>query len=133
MKILSIILLLILSSCFTNKKIIDTSISEIVFGNGGGFTGEIIAYKLTIQGEVFYKGKQVNKIDKKSTLEIFKQAKELNNLKYNEPENTYSFIEILSNDYKNKIVWNTNSNVDEKIIKLYTNLISTTKTNSHVK
>ena len=52
MKTLSIIFLLFLSSCVTNKKIIETSISEIVFGNGGGFTGEIISYKLTIQGEI---------------------------------------------------------------------------------
>ena len=43
---LTIILLLLFSSCMTSKDIAKTEIQAIKFGNGGGFTGEVITYTL---------------------------------------------------------------------------------------
>jgi hypothetical protein len=61
-------------------------------------------------------------------LELFNQAKELKDLNFNEPENMYSFIEIKTKDKTNRIVWAYGSTtVDKNVIKLYNELLSTTK------
>ncbi|MBU3659503.1 MAG: hypothetical protein FGM14_06525 [Flavobacteriales bacterium] len=126
----SYILLLIVTlySCTTSKDIVKTEIIEIVFGSGGGFTGEINSYKLTANGKIYNKESELKKIKLKKTLTLFNQADKIKNLNFNEPGNMYSFIEIITKDNTNKIVWSLgSSNVDKKVIELHKNLTQTTK------
>lgn len=112
----------------TSKISVKTGIEEIHFGSGGGFTGEIKTYKLTANCKLFEKETELKKVDSKKTLELFNQAKEVKDLKFNEPENMYSFIEIKTKEKTNRIVWAYGSTtVDKKVIELYNNLITTTK------
>lgn len=117
-----------LNSCMTSKIAVKTGIEEISFGNGGGFTGEVKTYKLTSDCKLFEKETELKNVESKKTLELFNQAKELKDLNFNEPENMYSFIEIKTKDKTNRIVWAYGSTaVDKNVIKLYNELLSTTK------
>ena len=124
---LIILLLLLLNSCATNKDILETNVMEIKFGNGGGFTGEIISYSLNEYGVIKQKSSEIKKINDKETLEFFKEANKLTDYKFNEPENMYSFIEIKTKNKTNRIVWHLGSNnIDSRVIELYNSLISKT-------
>lgn len=112
----------------TSKIAVKTGIEEISFGNGGGFTGEVKTYELTSDCKLFEKETELKNVESKKTLELFNQAKELKDLNFNEPENMYSFIEIKTKDKTNRIVWAYGSTaVDKNVIKLYNELLSTTK------
>lgn len=128
MRIYSLIILIVISSCSTNKIALKTGIEEINFGNGGGFTGEVKTYKLTANCTLFEKETELKKVKSKKTLELFNHAMELKDLNFNEPENMYSFIEIKTKEKTNRIVWAFGSTtVDKKVIELYNKLLTTTK------
>lgn len=112
----------------TSKIAVKTGVEEIIFGNGGGFTGEVKTYKLTADCKLFEKETEIEKVESKKTMELFNQAKELKDLNFNEPENMYSFIEIKTKEKTNRIVWAYGSTkVDKKVIELYNALLTTTK------
>lgn len=128
MKKIKLLLLVILSSCITHKTIKKTGIEEISFGSGGGFTGEVKTYKLSSNGKLFEKGVEIKKIESKSTLKFFNQAKQLKDIDYNKPGNMYSFLEIKTKNKTNRIVWSDGStDVDKRITELYAELITNTK------
>lgn len=125
---LTIILLLLFNSCITSKDISKTEIQEIQFGNGGGFTGELITYTLNRNGLLDKADSEIKKLKNKKTFEYFKVAQKLKDYKFNEPENMYSFLEIKTKNKTNRIVWHLGSNnIDHKVIELYNNLLSETK------
>jgi hypothetical protein len=112
----------------TSKDISKTEIQEIQFGNGGGFTGEIITYTLNGNGLLNKADSEIKKLKNKKTFEYFKEAQNLKDYKFNEPENVYSFLEIKTKNKTNRIVWYLGSNnIDNKVIELYNNLLSETK------
>lgn len=128
MKKIKLLLLVILSSCITHKTIEKTGIEEISFGSGGGFTGEVKTYKLSSNGKLFEKGVEIKKLESKSTLKFFNQAKQLKDIDYNKPGNMYSFLEIKTKNKTNRIVWSDGStDIDKRIIELYAELITNTK------
>ncbi len=111
----------------TGKIAVKTGVEGISFGNGGGFTGEVRSYTLTADGKLFEKEKELKKIDKKKTLEIFNEAKELKNYDFNEPDNMYSFIEVKTKEKTNRIVWGFGSTkVDTAVIRLNNKITSLT-------
>lgn len=125
---LTIILLLLFSSCMTSKDIAKTEIQEIKFGNGGGFTGEVITYTLDGNGLLKKSDSEIKNLKNNEVFDYFKEAQKLKDYKYNEPENVYSFLEIKTKDKTNRIVWHIGSNnIDNKVIELYNNLLSETK------
>lgn len=112
----------------TSKIAVKTGVEEISFGSGGGFTGAIKTYKLTADCKLYEGKAELKKIKAKKTLELFNQAAELKDIKFNEPGNIYSFIEIKTKENTNKIVWGFGSKqVDARAIELYRKLILTTK------
>ncbi|MFZ4400932.1 MAG: hypothetical protein ACOYO1_12925 [Bacteroidales bacterium] len=128
MKIYTLLICLILSSCITGKIATKTSIEEIQFGYGGGFTGEIKTFTLSANCKLFEKNKELKKVDAKIVLELFKKADELKEYTLNEPENIYSFIELKTKDKRNRIVWAYGSiKVDKNAIDLHNKLLLLTK------
>lgn len=128
MKIYLLLLLSIFISCSANNAIVKTSIEEIQFGSGGGFTGKEITYTLNSKGKLTEGGKDLKQIDLKKTLLLFKLAKKLKTYSFNEPQNMYSFIVIQSKDNKNRIVWGLGSTkINKDVTDFYTQLISLTK------
>ena len=134
MKIYYLLLFVLLNSCATNKMLEKTGVEEINFGHGGGFTGELKTYKLTAKGKLFEKGTEIKTLDSKTTLKLFKQAKELINLDFQKPENMYSFLEIKTKDKTNRIVWaDASTAVDKRVVELYNELLTNTKQTQNVK
>jgi hypothetical protein len=128
MKIYLLLLLSIFLSCSANKAIVKTSIEEIQFGSGGGFTGKEIIYTLNSKGKLTEGGKDLKQIDLKKTLLLFKIAKKFKTYSFNEPQNMYSFIVIQSKDNKNRIVWGLGSTkINKDVTDFYNQLISLTK------
>jgi|GEM_PF-478336 len=129
MKFLSLLLILVtLNSCVVNKIGKRTGIDDISFGSGGGFTGEVKTYRLSADCKLFEGESEISKIEFRKTSTIFKHAKDLKDLKFYEPENMYSFIEIKSKESTNRIVWAYGStSVDKKVIELYNELLTTIK------
>ena len=128
MKISLLFVLLTLISCSTGRSIVKTTIEDIRFGSGGGFTGKENTYCLNSVGKLSSEGKILKQIDLKNTLLLFKEAKRFQKYSFNEPQNTYSFIVIQSKDSMNKIVWSQGSKkIDKEITDFYDELISLTK------
>ena len=75
MKIYLLFILSIFISCSTNKAVVKTSVEEIRFGSGGGFTGKEITYTLNSNGKLTEGEKDLKQIDSKTTLLLFKEAK----------------------------------------------------------
>lgn len=112
----------------SSSILLKTGIEEIHFGNGGGFTGIVMTYKITANSTLFANEKEIKKIDKKKTLELFRTAEELKDFCFNETENIYSFIELKTTEKTNRIVWGTgNEKMNQKVIDFYKKLVETIK------
>ena len=127
------LIFLTLSNCSLNKSPIKNLVNEITFGSGGGFTGAVIKYQIKSSGEIT----KINSIDNKTILfktinkrkfrEINKKVNKLTEtqLKYNQPENLYYFIEI-DNGVKTIITWGENNKeapLEIKQLYAYLNLL----------
>lgn len=87
---------------------------QLVFGKGGGITGEVVAYHLFQNGIVF-KGKglaektydKLGKISPEITTQIFDNYNMLNlkDISFTHPGNIYYFIESKSGSVDHKITW----------------------------
>lgn len=128
MKLYSILFFVILNSCVTGKIAVKTGITEISFGNGGGFTGKVKTHKLTADTKLFEENKKSTNIDYAQTLKIFKEAGLLKDYSFNKPSNVYSFIQIKTKDKTNRIVWRSGSQkVDKKATELHKKLTNLVK------
>lgn len=106
---------------------------QIVFGKGGGVSGEITEYILLENGQVFrsssFSGKMVElrKIEKKQARQFFEQIAglQLDKEKFDHPGNMYYFITYKTPDNPGKVVWGNRDNpVRENIQNFYDSLIS---------
>lgn len=105
MKALILISLFTICGCTANKVLVDTKITNIRFGGGGGFTGQITSYILNNKGELTTADSLIVKLKKKELEPYFLKAEALINYDYRKPENLYSFIELSMPSDTNYIVW----------------------------
>ena len=134
MKNICFLFMLALLSCGGSKKISNKADEQILFGNGGGFTGAEISYSLSLNGELNKigigkdKNTSLKMLHKKTTERIFEKAKALKDYHYNTPDNMNCFIEIKSKELNEKYVWGINSTqIDSRVKQLYDELMSYTK------
>ena len=123
----------ILNSCSSQKNLKKNSeTKQIVFGNGGGFTGIESKYTLKNNGEFFKTNPLKNEelslksISKRSCNTIFDNADalQLHDIDFNHPGNIYYFIEVANSTYTNRIVWgDINHKVPDNIKAFYDTLI----------
>jgi hypothetical protein len=99
----------------------------IIFGKGGGITGEVNAYKLFRNGKIL-KGKGIaeinfneeSKIRKKEARRIFQKIDSLTHEPFNQPGNMYYFIEKSIDNSLQKYTWGSaDYQVDEGLKELY--------------
>jgi hypothetical protein len=99
----------------------------ILFGKGGGFTGEVSVYKISPKGNV-YKGSGIaeivysgcSKIKKKEAREIFRNVDKILTMPFNQPGNMYYFIQRVKEGSEQKYTWGANDfKVTEDIKSLY--------------
>lgn len=129
--VLVLLLFVFINSCVTDKIVQQTGVQEIVFGSGGGFTGNETTYTLNPNGELNENNKTLGlskKLTKETTSHIFILAQELKNYSFNNPDNLYSLIEVKTKDGSNRIVWGFGSTtVSKKVTDLFDQLTSKTK------
>lgn len=108
--------------------------STIIFGYGGGFSGAEKTYSLLDNGGLFELTKmgqeyvKLTKVPKDQVSQIFTNFNFFNfdELKLNEPGNTYKFIELNVDGNRNRIVWG-NSKVDRNITVMHAILMNLIK------
>lgn len=89
----------------------ESDINYLRFGNGGGFTGGVIAYYLTENGNLYQENGQIiqkfAKCDPSWTKQMFliPGILDAQNKPYNVPGNRYFFIEYNINGQKQTITW----------------------------
>ncbi|HEY9115505.1 MAG TPA: hypothetical protein VIN10_12470 [Bacteroidales bacterium] len=126
----------LLTSCHSSKNLNSTSEKVILFGNGGGFTGQVIEYILDENGTFMKNDKLKSELTIMSTLkksEIRKLFKELESIQFDtinfkHPGNTYYFIRSNTDNTSHEVVWGEPDNLPPTgVIQLYDLLISKTK------
>ncbi len=115
---------IMLCSCVAGRSLAKSDIDELLFGFGGGFTGNVTTYSLKKDGSIYKGDVFLKKISKKELSDIFAKSKILADYQYNNPSNMYLFLVIKSKSNKeNKIVWGMeNKDVDNKVTVLYDDL-----------
>jgi hypothetical protein len=113
--VVAIIVLGVLVSCKSKKAVLDpASAPAIVWGNGGGFTGKEVSFKLLENGQIFKsEGAQsgisleMKPIKAKVAKAMFSAAKELDlaTVALNSPGNMYYFVEFQVDGKPNRITW----------------------------
>jgi hypothetical protein len=113
--LLLIFFLLVVNSipAIAQKKIEKYPKDIIYFGNGGGFSGIETTYALLESGDVYKKkGLQdefvfITRLKPNETKQIFLNYEflGLSSIEFNEPGNTYSFIEFSNPNTKHKLTW----------------------------
>jgi len=128
-----IFLIVITSSCATQKVLNQYEGTEIVFGDGGGFTGQTNEYTLNTDGTItLVKSIQgdtvvLKTVSKKTAGKVYTMFSEsgMDTLDFKHPGNKYYFIKEQKNGIKNEVIWGDPAyTVPSKIENLYTYLIT---------
>lgn len=101
---------------------------QVMFGSGGGMTGAATTYSLLQNGKLYVKKSSETqftlktKVPKSAAKAIFKQIEEggMSSMSLNSPSNMYSFIEVMGDTGKNRMVWKKgDDSVDDKVKNVY--------------
>jgi hypothetical protein len=104
----------------------------LVIGKGGGFSGEVLQYRISPGGKV-YKGSGLadtryalkGKIKKSEARKLFKDMDSIQDSTFHHPGNVYYFIQKIGKDCKTEYTWGENGyEVAEPIKTIYQNAIS---------
>lgn len=87
--------------------------SQIIVGNGGGFTGKEQIYTVLENGQMFhYNGiketqSKMERLDKAKTKQLFADMKaaDIANIKCNDPGNMYYFVAFKKGEEEHKATW----------------------------
>jgi hypothetical protein len=130
------VIVIVLSSCHSTKKLDSTTEKAILFGNGGGFTGQEIEYVLDENGTFMKHDRLKSEVTilpslKKSEIKkLFHEleAMQFDTINFKHPGNTYYFIKVNENEISHEVVWGEHNNLPSAtIIQFYDLLISKTK------
>jgi hypothetical protein len=127
------ILLLGFQSCKTQKYTpLDYPKTQIRIGNGGGFSGATTQYAVLENGDIFMSEGiseeyiKIGVIDKES---IGQHINNFNFLKlqdvvFDEPGNTFTFITYMSEGKTHKIQWGNRPPLNKNVKTLYDNILN---------
>ncbi|QHT71160.1 hypothetical protein GXP67_33160 [Rhodocytophaga rosea] len=123
-----------LSSCrshqLTSQADADTG-RQVIFGSGGGFSGQVIEYTLLENGQLsrtnsLSKEKIILKaLPKKEAQSYFEQAEQLHlgTMNFKHPGNLYYFIRLKKGEKAEEVLWgNTDHPVPAQVRALYESL-----------
>ncbi len=112
---IALVLGIVLLACKSKKAMLDPmSAPAIVWGNGGGFTGKEISFRLLQDGRIFKTeglnsgiNLELKPIKGKVAKAMFSAASELNlgDVALNAPGNMYHFIELQHDGKPYRITW----------------------------
>jgi len=108
----------------------------LVFGNGGGITGEVKTYTLLENGQLFYSSSltkermEMKRLAKKEAAAYYErlEALKLSDVNFDHPGNMYYFLETVKGDTIHRITWGSNEHeISEEYKTLYKELRTTIK------
>jgi len=104
----------------------------LVIGKGGGFSGEVLQYRISPGGKV-YKGSGLadiryalkGKIKRSEARKLFKDMDSIQDSTFQHPGNLYYFIQKIGKDCKTEYTWGENEfKAPESIKTIYKNIMS---------
>jgi len=110
--------------------------TQLIFGSGGGVTGEVSTYTLLENGQVFYTNsftkekKEMKSLKKKETSLCYEkmQALQLATMDFDHPGNMYYFLEEVNGDERHRVTWGSaDHEISEACKVLYEELKTTIK------
>ncbi|MCR9287855.1 MAG: hypothetical protein NXI23_10755 [Bacteroidetes bacterium] len=129
---------LLLANCKTTKYTPTTfPEKQIIFGDGGGFSGVITEYTLLENGQFFKKTslekehQELKRLKKKEAIKIYEQKESLRLHKFdiNHPGNLYYFLRLTDEELDHTITWGAGDyNLREEIMDFYKVLRALIKT-----
>lgn len=108
----------------------------LVFGSGGGISGEVRIYTLLENGQVFYSSSltkehtEMERLTKKEAASYYEklEALKLSEVNFDHPGNLYYFIEDVKGDESHRITWGSNDHeISEEYKTFYKELRTTIK------
>jgi hypothetical protein len=127
---------IILSSCHSSKNFGNSSEKAIIFGNGGGFTGQVTEYVLDENGTFLKNDKLKSEVTvlpalKKSEIrKIFNELETMHfdTINFKHPGNTYYFIRSSNSGTSYEVVWGEPDNLPPtQVLQFYDLLLSKIK------
>jgi len=129
-------IILLLGSCQSAKNLGGSSEKAIIFGNGGGFAGQITEYVLDENGTFLKNDKLKSEVTvlpslKKAEIKkIFKELEKMqfDTIQFRHPGNTYYFIKSSNSGSTHEVVWGEPDNLPpNQILQFYDLLLSKIK------
>jgi hypothetical protein len=131
-KICTIVFVLVVG-CHSQKYTpADLNVRQLIFGNGGGFTGKVTQYILLESGQLFVNNLitqetiETRKISRQSAKQLFKRARNIKWSKHNfdHPGNIYYFVRLKEDRMLQEAIWgSTQHQVPKEIQQLYDQLL----------
>jgi hypothetical protein len=108
-----LILMMIFSGCSTQGKLKEYNGTKIIFGRGGGYSGQEYSYTLYPDGNITLydniSGQQtkITRLTKKKTVDLFEKMDQimLPGIEFNHPGTEYYFIRQVRKNKTQNIVW----------------------------
>ncbi len=126
-------LFLIFGACSSQEGLTQYNDTQIIFGNGGGYSGQEMQYTLSNDGNITLydnitkQTTEVQKLKKKQTKKVFDDIENMVQLtdNINNPGNMYYFIKQVKGNREHKIVWGgNNTKVPAEVQEFYNLLMS---------
>jgi hypothetical protein len=104
----------------------------LIFGKGGGFSGNVMQYRITHKGKI-YKGSGLvdirytlaGKIKRSEAKKVFDEMNSIHESAFHHPGNVYYFIRKVNEEYTTEYTWGENGyEVSESIRILYKNAMN---------
>lgn len=135
-----LLLSLFLVSFFSCKSqlytIDDLPETQLIFGRGGGISGEVTTYTVLENGQVFYhnsftkENAEIKSLTKKEATSCFQKMDtlQLSEMNFDHPGNVYYFLEEVHGEEKHRVTWGSNDHeIPEKCKTFYKELRTTIK------
>lgn len=134
--LLSLFFVIIYSCKSQQYTIDDLPETQLIFGSGGGISGEVTTYTLLENGQLFYNNSltkentEIKSLTKKEATSCFQKMEglQLSQMNFDHPGNLYYFLEEVNGDEKNRVTWgSTDHDISEECKTFYKELRTTIK------
>mgnify|MGYP001171392757 CR=1 FL=1 len=111
------------NGCKSSKSMSNQGKDFIRIGFGGGFVGKESAFTLFQNGSLESEGKPAQKLSSNITNQLFSnfQTLGLKQVEFENPGNTYNFIEYQLNGVTKRLVWNPSDKTVQSELQLFYN------------
>ena len=115
--LLFILFLVVFFSCKSQQYTIDAlPDKQLIFGRGGGISGEVNTYTLLENGQVFYnnsltkENSEIKSLSKKEAISCFQKmdSLKLSEMNFDHPGNLYYFLEEVNGEERYRVTWGSN-------------------------